>query len=134
MSEKLAGLDDSKGKQRKLYREIYEQAYKIENAPCKRVDKLSNDVAINKGMRQEKIDSEKQKAINKLRDKSELSNIGYLLKHYRSVYDTYFIGVPTVIGSNGVEKILEFPLTDNEKSELNKTLKAVKNTVKETGL
>ncbi len=46
----------------------------------------------------------------------------------------YFIGVPTVIGSNGVEKILEFPLTDNEKSELNKTLKAVKNTVKETGL
>ena len=48
--------------------------------------------------------------------------------------DGYFIGVPTVIGSNGVEKILEFPLTDNEKSELNKTLKAVKNTVKETGL
>ena len=46
----------------------------------------------------------------------------------------YFIGVPTVIGSNGVEKILEFPLTDNEKSELNKTLKAVKNTVLETGL
>ena len=48
--------------------------------------------------------------------------------------DGYFIGVPTVIGSNGVEKILEFPLTDNEKSELNKTLIAVKNTVKETGL
>ena len=48
--------------------------------------------------------------------------------------DGYFIGVPTVIGSNGVEKILEFPLTDNEKSELNKTLKAVKNTVKDTGL
>ena len=46
----------------------------------------------------------------------------------------YFIGVPTVIGSNGVEKILEFPLTDSEKSELNKTLEAVKNTVKETGL
>ena len=46
----------------------------------------------------------------------------------------YFIGVPTVIGSNGVEKILEFPLTDNEKSELSKTLKAVKNTVIETGL
>ena len=46
----------------------------------------------------------------------------------------YFIGVPTVIGSNGVEKILEFPLTDNEKSELSKTLKAVQNTVIETGL
>jgi len=48
--------------------------------------------------------------------------------------DGYFIGVPTVIGSNGVEKILEFQLTESEKSELNKTLEAVKNTVKETGL
>ena len=46
----------------------------------------------------------------------------------------YFIGVPTVIGSNGVEKILEFKLTDNEKSELNQTLKAVEKTVDETGL
>jgi len=42
--------------------------------------------------------------------------------------------VPTVIGSNGVEKILEFTLTENEKNELKKTLSAVKNTVSETGL
>ena len=27
----------------------------------------------------------------------------------------YFIGVPTVIGENGVEKIIEFDLTENEK-------------------
>ena len=40
--------------------------------------------------------------------------------------DGYFIGVPTVIGSNGVEKILEFTLNDDEKTELNKTLEAVK--------
>ena len=46
----------------------------------------------------------------------------------------YFIGVPTVIGSLGVEKILEFSLTDKEKEELNNTLLAVKNTVSETGL
>lgn len=46
----------------------------------------------------------------------------------------YFIGVPTVIGSNGVEKILEFSLTNDEKSELSKTLEAVKKTVYETGL
>ncbi len=46
----------------------------------------------------------------------------------------YFIGVPTVIGSGGIEKILEFELTDHEKSELNKTLDAVKKTVSETGL
>ena len=48
--------------------------------------------------------------------------------------DGYFIGVPTVIGSNGVEKILEFTLTDDEKNELNSTLDAVKKTVSETGL
>ena len=30
----------------------------------------------------------------------------------------YFIGVPTVIGSEGVEKILEFELTDYEKKQL----------------
>lgn len=46
----------------------------------------------------------------------------------------YFIGVPTVIGSRGVEKILNFSLTDNEKVELSKTLEAVKKTVKETNL
>ena len=48
--------------------------------------------------------------------------------------DGYFIGVPTVIGSNGVEKILEFTLNDDEKTELNKTLEAVKKTVADTEL
>ena len=48
--------------------------------------------------------------------------------------DGFFIGVPTVIGSGGVEKVLEFSLTDEEKAGLNKTLDAVKKTVAETGL
>ena len=48
--------------------------------------------------------------------------------------DGYFIGVPTVIGSYGVEKILEFTLNDDEKTELKKTLDAVKKTVAETEL
>jgi len=48
--------------------------------------------------------------------------------------DGYFIGVPTVIGSNGVEKILEFKLKENEQEALNQTLEAVKITVSETGL
>ncbi|HIC36647.1 MAG TPA: malate dehydrogenase, partial [Candidatus Marinimicrobia bacterium] len=48
--------------------------------------------------------------------------------------DGYFIGVPTVIGTGGVEKILEFQLTDDEQVALNNTLEVVKKTVKETGL
>ena len=37
--------------------------------------------------------------------------------------DGYFIGVPTVIGSKGVEKILEFSLTDEEKESLKRLSK-----------
>ena len=48
--------------------------------------------------------------------------------------DGYFIGVPSDIGAGGVENILEFALTDEEQSELNYTLEAVKKTVAETGL
>ena len=46
----------------------------------------------------------------------------------------FFIGVPTVIGGNGVEKILEFELTSAEKDELSNTLQEVMKTVSETKL
>ena len=48
--------------------------------------------------------------------------------------DGYFIGVPTVIGAGGVEKVLEFDLLDSEKVELAQTMEAVKKTVAETKL
>ena len=48
--------------------------------------------------------------------------------------DGYFIGVPTVIGSGGVEKILTFDLDEDEKTALSNTLIEVKKTVSETGL
>ncbi len=43
-----------------------------------------------------------------------------------------FIGVPCVIGKNGVEKILEIKLTDDEKAMLAKTVAGVQKTVAET--
>ncbi|NQT61888.1 MAG: malate dehydrogenase [Candidatus Marinimicrobia bacterium] len=46
----------------------------------------------------------------------------------------YFIGVPTVIGSGGVERILEFKLTTDEQAALDKTLEVIKKTVAETGV
>ena len=46
----------------------------------------------------------------------------------------FFIGVPTVIGASGVEKILEFELTSSERKELDNTLKEVRKTVSETKL
>lgn len=48
--------------------------------------------------------------------------------------DGYFIGVPTVIGANGIEKILEIELTDEEKTALKNTADHVKKVVAETGL
>ena len=48
--------------------------------------------------------------------------------------DGYYIGVPTVIGAGGIEKILEFKLLPEEQEMLNKTLIAVKKTVAETKL
>jgi malate dehydrogenase len=68
-----------------------------------------------------------------LRDKKRVISCASLCEGEFGV-DGFFIGVPTVIGSGGVEKILEFELTDNEKAELNNTLEVVKKTVGETGL
>jgi len=68
-----------------------------------------------------------------IRDKKRVIPCASLCKGEFGV-DGYFIGVPTVIGAGGVEKVLEFSLTDEEKAGLNKTLDAVKKTVAETGL
>ena len=48
--------------------------------------------------------------------------------------DGYFIGVPAVIGANGIEKILEFKLLLHEQKMLDSTLIAVEKTVSETKL
>ena len=48
--------------------------------------------------------------------------------------DGFFIGVPSMIGKKGVERILEFELRDDEKTALKNTLEAVKKTVAETKL
>jgi len=68
-----------------------------------------------------------------LRDKKRVIPCASLCEGEFGIED-YFIGVPSVIGAGGVENILEFALTDKEKSELNNTLEAVKKTVAETDL
>ena len=68
-----------------------------------------------------------------LRDKKRLIPCAALCEGEFGV-DGYFIGVPTVIGANGVEKIIEFKMNDEEKTQLDQTLEAVKKTIVETGL
>ena len=68
-----------------------------------------------------------------LKDKKRVIPCAALCEGEFGVYG-FFIGVPTVIGSGGIEKIIEFSLTDTEKSSLENTLKTVKKTVSETNL
>jgi len=45
-----------------------------------------------------------------------------------------FLGVPVVLGKSGVERIVEFTLTYEERSALEKSVEAVKRQVVATGL
>jgi malate dehydrogenase len=45
-----------------------------------------------------------------------------------------FLGVPVVLGEKGVERILEFVLTEDEQKALNESVEAVHKQMKETGL
>lgn len=48
-------------------------------------------------------------------------------------YNNLFIGVPAVLGSNGVEKVIEMQLNDEEKAMLEKSAKAVADVVSVLG-
>jgi malate dehydrogenase len=43
--------------------------------------------------------------------------------------DGYYVGVPAVLGANGVERVVEFNLDEQEKSKLNSSVSAVKTLV-----
>lgn len=68
-----------------------------------------------------------------LRDKKRVISSAALCEGEYGV-DGYFMGVPCVIGAGGMERVLEFELTDEEQALFNNTLEAVKATVAETGL
>ena len=62
-------------------------------------------------------------------DKKRILPCAAKLNGQYSVNDLY-VGVPCVIGKNGVESIIEVSLTDEEKSMLSKSVNAVKDLVK----
>ncbi|HWO75505.1 MAG TPA: malate dehydrogenase [Bacillus sp. (in: firmicutes)] len=54
-----------------------------------------------------------------------LPAIAYLEGEYG--YSGIYLGVPTVLGGNGLEKIIELDLTEEEKAALDKSVESVKN-------
>ncbi|MCR6095551.1 malate dehydrogenase [Salipaludibacillus agaradhaerens] len=64
-----------------------------------------------------------------LKDKKRiLPSIAYLEGEYG--YNDIYLGVPTVLGGNGLEKIFELDLTEEEKQQLNKSVESVKSVLK----
>ena len=60
-----------------------------------------------------------------LKDKKRiLPSIAYLEGEFG--YSDIYLGVPTIIGGDGIEKVLELDLTDAEKKELDKSVASVK--------
>ncbi|MGF7014344.1 malate dehydrogenase [Ornithinibacillus bavariensis] len=57
-----------------------------------------------------------------------LPAIAYLEGEYG--YQNIYLGVPTILGANGIEKIIELELTDDEKTALDKSADSVKNVLK----
>lgn len=53
-----------------------------------------------------------------------LPAIAYLEGEYD--YEDIYLGVPTILGGNGIEKIIELDLTDEEKAALDKSVDSVK--------
>lgn len=61
-----------------------------------------------------------------LKDKKRiLPSIAYLEGEYG--YQDIYLGVPTILGGNGIESIIEIPLTNDEKTALAKSAQSVKN-------
>lgn len=54
-----------------------------------------------------------------------LPSIAYLEGEYG--YEGIYLGVPTILGANGIEKVIELELTADEKAALDKSAEAVRN-------
>lgn len=57
-----------------------------------------------------------------------LPSIAYLEGEYG--YEGIYLGVPTILGANGIEKIIELDLTADEKAALDKSAESVQNVMK----
>jgi malate dehydrogenase len=57
-----------------------------------------------------------------------LPAIAYLEGEYG--YEGIYLGVPTILGGNGLEKVIELELTEEEKAALAKSVESVKNVMK----
>ncbi len=63
-------------------------------------------------------------------DKKKIMAASALLKGEYGV-DGLFIGVPVILGKNGVKKVIEIEMTESERQQFNKSIEAVRKTTNE---
>ncbi|MBC2581048.1 L-lactate dehydrogenase [Clostridium sp. DJ247] len=68
-----------------------------------------------------------------LRDENSILTVSTLLKGEYDLEDVY-IGVPSVIGARGIKKVLEFPLSQEEASQLKDSAKTLKETLNKANI
>lgn len=67
-----------------------------------------------------------------LKDKKRiLPSIAYLEGEYG--YEGLYLGVPTILGGNGIEKVIELELTSEEKEQLDRSAQSVRNVMNVLG-
>lgn len=59
--------------------------------------------------------------------KRVLPSIAYLEGEYG--YNDIYLGVPTVLGGNGIERVIQLPLTDEEKEQLDQSAEDMKKVI-----
>ena len=121
--QQIESLDLTKGRQRKLQREISDRAYGS-NGPCTNASNLGAVESKERGNKQLKIDQKKELAKLRIEDKNKMSKTEYLWKYYNSTYDKYFTGKPPGIDYIYTGKDIpenrdyrEIEWTDGSKSE-----------------
>ncbi|MNJ59015.1 malate dehydrogenase [compost metagenome] len=63
-----------------------------------------------------------------LKDKKRILPVIALLEGEYG-YDNLFMGVPVILGGNGIEKVFELELTAEEKAALDKSADSVRNVI-----
>jgi malate dehydrogenase len=65
-----------------------------------------------------------------LKDKKRMVPVSACLDGEYGVTDGLFVGVPVILGGNGVEKVLEIELTDTEMEELQRSISDLRKNIK----
>ena len=69
-----------------------------------------------------------------LKDKRRIVPVSACLEGEYSVSDGFYVGVPVILGGNGVERVVEIDLTDEEMEALQRSVDDIRENIKKLPL